>query len=585
MVRAPRVVLTLLTLAAFANAVPNGFVWIDHWQVEQGGLIAHSWLELWDSWHRPLGSMPGWEGAAPYARPLVIAALSLVGFVAGTTAPAYHALLVLLHLGNVLLTYEVLCSLQIQAPVPWLTSAVFAVHPLQTAAVSWISGIADPLFTFFALLAFRLHWAAAERWRHGITAAALVSFALALAAKETAAVLPLLMTAAYFLLPRSRSTALGRRTPVGGGRSGGFPLSFFGLLAIAIVYRVGVLEGSALGLRTDVIPLSLRVATVPRLLLDYVTLPLRLWSLTVCDDFALSSHWDVWTSAAIVAVLGLLIAVVRYRRAHPQIVFAALWFLLGLAPVLQLTPILHYRADRFFYFPFIGWALAGAMLVKQAAIPLAERLGVTRRVLTASAALMLGALAILTVQRNRLFADDRTLFEATLKTSPHCREAHAALGDAYLRAGREDDAVTQYELALASAADRASYFVAVKVLINLGMAELRQSHYGAALGAFERAHELQPGLLHPLFGLGAANLGLQRPAEALPFLEQAYAQDANDPDIVFSLGRSYDVLGRSNDAQRLYRRYLEIAPHGQARGIADDRLQRLAHRRAPEAPD
>src|SRR5579862_8809689 len=63
----PRLLLASLTLLAFANTLGNGFVWIDHWQVESGGLVARSWPELLTAFQQPLGSMPGWEGSAPYA--------------------------------------------------------------------------------------------------------------------------------------------------------------------------------------------------------------------------------------------------------------------------------------------------------------------------------------------------------------------------------------------------------------------------------------------------------------------------------------------------------------------------------------
>src|ERR1043165_2992460 len=87
---APRLALALLTAATFATAVPNGFVWIDHWQIEGGGLAARSLPELGHSVREPLGSMPGWEGAAPYARPVVVVVISLVSWLAGPRAPAYH---------------------------------------------------------------------------------------------------------------------------------------------------------------------------------------------------------------------------------------------------------------------------------------------------------------------------------------------------------------------------------------------------------------------------------------------------------------------------------------------------------------
>ena len=117
------------------------------------------------------------------------------------------------------------------------------------------------------------------------------------------------------------------------------------------------------------------------------------------------------------------------------------------------------------------------------------------------------------------------------------------------------------------------------MLINLGMAQLALGNYAAALTAFTQAHQLQPRLLHPLFGLGVANLALGRTQEAVGWLEQAYALDPNEPDVVFNLALADDRLGRSQEAWRLYHHYLDIAPHGRTRRLAEERLQRL-----PESP-
>src|SRR5262249_5593571 len=157
---APPVLLALLTLAAFANAVPNGFVWIDHWQVESGGLIAHSWTQLWNAMREPLGTLPGWEGAAPYARPLVVVVLSVVHGLVGPNASAFHLTLVVLHVANVVLAFRLLSRLGLDTGSAFVAAGIFALHPLQTAAVSWISGIADPLYAFFLLSALILQLAA-----------------------------------------------------------------------------------------------------------------------------------------------------------------------------------------------------------------------------------------------------------------------------------------------------------------------------------------------------------------------------------------------------------------------------------------
>jgi tetratricopeptide (TPR) repeat protein len=589
---APPALLAALTAAAFANAVPNGFVWIDHWQVESGGFIARSFVELWSAFHRPLGSIPGWNGPAPYARPIDITVLSVIHAAAGLNPAAYHLVSVGMHVANVLLAYSVLLRLTAAPATAFFAAAVFAVHPLQTAAVSWISGIADPLFTLFVLLAFRLQLAASKRdgRRLLLHLAAALSFALALGAKETAAVFPLLLAAAYLLFPQPSQPQLRCGTmsglfvaPPSFRKGGNFSprlatalAPFIILVAADLAYRHLVLGSGALGGGFGRIPLTERLWTAPRLLVSYLTLPLRFSALTVCDDYALSTGLDPASLAAAGTITALLLAVVFWCRRWPQLAFAALWMLITLLPALNIVPILHYRADRFFYLPLIGWSLAVVTAVQGLLDAISEPASGFRRAAAGAGLAVVVMLAFLTVRRNALFADDRALFEATVRASPFCREAHTALGDAYLRAGRSDDAIAQYQLALAEQPDRASYVVLTKVLINLGMAQLARRDYSAAEAAFQQAHELQPGLLHPLFGLGVSNLALGRVSMGVHWLEQAYARDAMDPDVSFNLALGYDRLGRSSDASAMYRHYLDISPHGRARSLAEERLRALA---------
>jgi Flp pilus assembly protein TadD len=571
-----------MTAAAFANAVANGFVWIDNWQVESGGLIVHSAREFWSAVRQPLGSMPGWEGAAPYARPTVIAVVSLINAVAGLHPAAYHLAIVLIHLVNVLLVYSLLRALTATPAVAFFASAVFAVHPVQTAAVSWISGIADPLFALFILLAFRLQLAASVDTARTVLLrlGALLSFVLALGAKETAAVFPALLAAAYLLFPQLLATGSTRRGAFRLWRLAAATAPFFLLVAADLVYRSQVLHSSALGAGFGAIPLTVRLWTAPRLVLSYLALPVRLGSLTICDDYTLSTGWDASSVAPVLGVIALFAGAVASFRRWPQAAFGCVWMLLALVPILNIAPILHYRADRFFYFPMIGWSLVCSSILAQGLSILQRRWGSScprwRRLSTAAAVAIVAALMMQTVRRNALFADDRTLFEATLRTSPFCREARTGLGDAYLRAGRSGDAIAQYQLASAARPGTASYVVLSKVLINLGMAQLAVGDYGAAQNAFHQAHRMQPGLLHPLFGLGVANLGLGQVTAAIGWLEQAYALDAADPDVTFNLGLAYDRSGRGTQAVVMYQHYLDIAPRGRARPLAEERL-RLLH--------
>ena len=103
-----------------------------------------------------------------------------------------------------------------------------------------------------------------------------------------------------------------------------------------------------------------------------------------------------------------------------------------------------------------------------------------------------------------------------------------------------------------------SYVVLPKVLINLGMAQLSR-HECEAADAFAQAHQLQPDLLHPLFGLGVANLALGRLVPAVSWLEQAYAIDGSDADVSLNRARAYDRTGRAQKAAAIYQS-LKIKP-------------------------
>src|SRR5262249_41132571 len=132
---------------------------------------------------------------------------------------------------------------------------------------------------------------------------------------------------------------------------------FLIVLGGAALYRALVLQQEAFGGGFGAIPLAVRLQTAPRLLLSYATLPVRFGALSICDDYRLSNDWGVWETVATLAAMALLAAAVRLRRSQPFIALGIVWMLLGLLPVLNVVPLLHYRADRFFYLPLIGWAL------------------------------------------------------------------------------------------------------------------------------------------------------------------------------------------------------------------------------------
>lgn len=64
----------------------------------------------------------------------------------------YHLLPILLHIINSFLIFRILLFLKFTKISTFISSLFYLIHPIQTEAISYISGLADPLGLFFILL-------------------------------------------------------------------------------------------------------------------------------------------------------------------------------------------------------------------------------------------------------------------------------------------------------------------------------------------------------------------------------------------------------------------------------------------------
>lgn len=166
--------------------------------------------------------------------------------------------------------------------------------------------------------------------------------------------------------------------------------------------------------------------------------------------------------------------------------------------------------------------------------------------------------------------------EAARAMAPNHPEVHAALADAYTRAGRKQDAA--HASSLVGDIEREFGFpdplmatmaregVSLASLEQFGIAALRGSEFAQALDAFDRALAVQPDSLGVLRGRAQALVGLNRCAEAEPILDRVLAKKPDDAELLtFRAGCS---MARNDLAGALasLRRAVAIDPsHADAR--------------------
>jgi hypothetical protein len=341
-----------------------------------------------------------------YWRPLVTASYVLDAQWSGERPWGYHATNVVLYAIASVLVLALLRGLGLGRPLALTGALVFAVHPALASAVAWIPGRNDTLLAVTALASWVLFLK--KRWL-----AHLGLFALALTAKETALLLPVLW---------------GLQLAGGHGRADRGRGWVAGAWGVLVAGRFAVHPGAP---HASVGELTASLPVVP-IALGKLVLAVRPTVLAVVGDLS------VWPG--VVAAVALALAVWRVRRGRRSLAaFGALAFLLFLAPALAVpgTLVLDHRI----VLPAVGVLLVlGALVRAFAPEP---------RMVAAFGAVGVAALAFVTVAFEGSFREPGAFAREAVAGSPSSPMAHFCLGQVEQRAGHDDRALAEYRTALA----------------------------------------------------------------------------------------------------------------------------------------
>ncbi len=428
---------------------------------------------------------------------------------------------------------------------------LFGVHPLGSEAVTLVVGRADllvALATLGTLLALR-RWRWQRRRPHLLALAAVLT-AMACLAKENGFVMPLLALLA--LAPWARPVAAPATT---GGRLREWRESLPALVAVllpaalVLILRIGVL-GSLMRLQAAALgdnPIAhagfwAGRLTALRLLASGGWLFLWPRPLSVDYSYAAVTVPDVDGPLLVstVAGLGALVLLLVLLRRLPAACWGVLFFLAAQALTANLLiPIGTVFAERLLYLPMAGLAIAVAALGAGgvAAAGAALRPPLLRVLPPGVALLILGLLATATLQRERDFAHDLSLWRATVAAVPASAKARYNHARSLSARGRDDEAAREYRRVLA-------------ILSNQVEATARQ-HVEAATN------------------LAGIELRRGNPAEALLLLERAAALKPEVAEVAFRRALALEQLGRGKEALTAFRRGAQLAPQT-ARRLAVD---------------
>lgn len=579
----------VVALLAYANTLAAPFLYDDKFYVVQHTAI-RSLGNIFRFWVLPF---PNQLSVGIY-RPLTATVFAVVYALAGLHPWAFHLANVLLHAAVSVTVVVFLLRLRLPWAGALFGGLLFAVHPVHTEAVAWVSGCSGLLAALFVMLA-TLSWLAWRRTGRGRwLAAAAVAYFLGLGGKEIAVALPaaLLVIDFYSLFARDATSwdaapepafaALQARKGSRGSLWGYVLtpyLAFVASLAVYLGLRFAALGGltyrpALLAFTGD--PRSTRILTGLAGMARYVWLLFAPFDLRIIYDHKQTS-FGLPVVEGLAVLVGLAVVVLWRWRKDPWTVLAIGWFASFIAVVSNLIiEIGAIFAERFLYTPSIGLSLLAAVGVgRLLAAPESSQL---KRRLTVAACAAITLVAVgATMDRNRDWGDALRFWRLALHQAPSSVKAHENLATVLTqlgharhdsRLGREAADVRQQGVTQRLRQTEPWTEDDVQMLSQLAQQLRAQNRYAAALVQYKRLTPLllkNPELpvrirIDGLLGHSATLEALGRYDAAIAVLQQGMKAFPKRAAFVMELGTILKKRGDLTGAIAKYRQALAVDP-------------------------
>lgn len=498
-------------------------------------------------------------------RPVPALSFALNYYFGGYVTVGYHITNVLIHaLNGILLFFFILITMRLSKQsnqdgetllslpisiVALLASLLWVVHPVNTQSVTYIVQRMNSLATLFCMLSLLLYIAGRSiegRRRFFIYTLAAVSWLMAAACKENAAILPLILILYewYFFQDLDLKWLKQR-------------LKF--LLAVLMVF--GVMTAIFLGSNPVEKLNSLRdfsegrftyterLLTQFRVVIYYVSLfiyphPSRL---NIDYDFPLSVSLfnPVTTIVCAILIAACLLIGVLTAKNNRIVSFCLFWFFINLAIESSFIPLAIIFEHRT-YMPFMGLAMLLIYTVDRYVRPS------WFTIFFCSALIASGS--YWTYQRNATWKDAITLWQDCLDKTPRKARPHLSLGAAYAAQENFDKAMIHYQRALEIEPDF------VEAYNNIGNLRLKEGLLAQAEQLYRKVLKKRPVHVKAHFNIALALHRQDKPNDALYYLKKLVQIDHGFTEAHLLIGDIYGEQENIHQAIKYYKEALKISP-------------------------
>jgi protein O-mannosyl-transferase len=438
------------------------------------------------------------------------------------------------------------------APLAFATALVWAIHPLQSDTVEYVSQRTEQMMgiCYLATLYASLRYFTGETRRSKVVAASGATLAcwMGMACKEvmvTAPVMTLLFDRTF--VSGTARRAIKKSWPLYAGLASGWVL----LLALNIDVPRSRSAGFDAGL-----PGYAWWLTQSKVVVSYLKLSVWPWPLVIHHETPIL--WTLPTALPWllpIALLGWAILVLLWWRS--AIGYLGAWFFVILSPTLVVPVPTEVAAERRMYLPLAalvvllivgGFAaitrLRRGRLPSANGLPAPSRWSPIRQVMIGSAVLTI-VFSLVTSRRLEAYRDVITIWRDAVACEPNNVRANIGLGCALDDAGRHKEGIEQLERALEINPDHPDIGLA-----HASLARAWQSlgQPGRAMEHLQIAMELRPDVVNDHGASGSLLLDGHRFSEAVDELRLAVQEQPNNVLLRANLATAYANVGRWSEA-------------------------------------
>ncbi len=565
-------VITLIAVGFFIYSfnLNNPLFWDDDEWIK-GNTFVHSFSYLKEIFTQNVEA--GFGLSSNYYRPLLLLSFVFNYMTHGLAPLGYHLVSNGIHIANGVLVFILLAKF-LSRRASFIAALLFLIHPVQTEAVTYISGRGDPMSAFFMLsglwfftkyLNFKI-----LKLRNIFFGLSLISAIFALLSRETAILFPLLLMIFYisFLAKDKFMAALKKSFVVS--------LPFWAISIFYFILRLTVFNFedtlnfySQSNIYTE--NLFYRLFTFGAVLVEYfkiIFVPIGLHMERDFPIFTFLFQWPVWLSTLIILgiiFIGLLlfkIEKLKFKIREPDFdfriwLFSWVWFFVALIPVSGIIPINAIIYEHWLYLPLIGLVtLAGFYLDKVLAFLKSQKNSIFYILYSIFLVLYISFYAVQSIKRNVLWGKPIEFYEDTLRYSPSSIRIITNLGNLYSERGDLAKAEELFKRAIENPEGN----IFAQPHYNLGNLYRDSGRIDEAIAEYKKAIEIDPG-----FPFAYQNLAVllinnkQNIVEGAEILEELKKIQPGNPRVYYNLGLIYLAMNNKDLAIENFEAGLELA--------------------------